>query len=269
MAKDDAAVPSALMLALEGPRALTEFFGFLAAAPWLGLAPRGEGHPVLVLPGFMASDESTFALRAYLAGLGYDVHGWELGTNIGPTKDAIEGMYDVLDELYGIYDEPVSVVGWSLGGIYARELAHRDPDAVRQVIMLGSPFRLADPRQTKIYRLYERYSHLHDKDHPTLPAFSQIAAPLRVPCTSIYSRTDGVVAWQTCLESRGPQRENIEVAGSHCGLGHNPAAMYAVADRLALPDGHWRRFTAPRFLAGAYPRAEYATENQTAVVAAA
>jgi pimeloyl-ACP methyl ester carboxylesterase len=251
--------PSTLLLALEGPRAASEFLAFLATAPLLGLAPRGEGHPVLVLPGFMTGDEATFALRAYLEGLGYDVYGWQLGRNIGPTRKAMHGMYDLLEEVAAVFDEPVSIVGWSLGGIYARELARQRAELVRQVIMLASPFRLSDGRQTRVYRLYEQYAHLHDESYPKLPAFEALSEPLGVPCTSVYSRTDGVVHWETCLETAGPFRENIEVVGSHCGLGHNPAALYAVADRLAQPAEEWRPFTPPRGLVGAYPEPAYSS----------
>lgn len=259
--------PSTLLLALEAPRAASEFWAFLAAAPWLGLAPRGEGQPVIVLPGFMASDESTFALRAYLGGLGYEVQGWQLGRNLGPTKKVMNGMHDLLVEVAALHEQPVSIVGWSLGGVYARELAHREPDLVRQVIMLGSPFRLADPRQSSIYRLYETQAHRHDPGIGRLPAFERLAQPAPVPSTSIYTRTDGVVAWETCVDTRGPLRENIAVVGSHCGLGFNPAALWAVADRLAQPEGRWRAFKPPLWLRPAYPAPDYADAPVDALAA--
>jgi pimeloyl-ACP methyl ester carboxylesterase len=259
--------PSALLLALEVPRAAGEFWAFLASAPWLGLAPRGEGQPVLVLPGFMTTDESTFALRAYLEGIGYEVQGWQLGRNMGPTKHVIDGMFRLVEELAAIHDQPVSVVGWSLGGVYARQLAHERAELVRQVITLGSPFRLSDRAQSTIYRLYESQSHRHDPRYAKLPAFEQVAQPLPVPSTAIYSRTDGVVSWETCIDTYGAERENVEVLSSHCGLGLNPAALWVVADRLAQPEGAWRPFRPPLWLRPAYPTPEYALEEGEAAAA--
>ena len=111
--------------------------------------PRGDGHPVLVLPGLLADDVSTRTLRAVLRRLGYDVHGWGLGRNIGPTAACVTGMRDLLDHLADKHGKPVTLIGWSLGGIFARDLARRTPDSVRQVVTLGSPFRLARNSQSR------------------------------------------------------------------------------------------------------------------------
>lgn len=249
------------MLALELPRAAVEFWTFLAAAPWLERAPRGSGEPAIVLPGFLGSDESTFALRAYVNRLGYEVQGWQLGRNLGPTKRCMTGMHDLLVETASLHQRPVSVIGWSLGGVYARELAHLEPELVRQVITLGSPFRLSDARQSRVYRLYERRSHLHDADYRKLPAFQRVSEPVPVPSSAIYTRTDGVVPWRTCIDTYGPTRENIEVLGSHAGLGVNPTSLWALADRLALPESRWRPFKPPRWLRPAYPAAHYPAEQ--------
>jgi pimeloyl-ACP methyl ester carboxylesterase len=268
-AGESSSSPSTLLLALEVPRAAGEFWAFLASAPWLGLAPRGDGQPVLVLPGFMASDESTFALRAYLESIGYEVQGWQLGRNMGPTKQVMDGMLRLVEELAAVHEEPVSVVGWSLGGVYARELAHQRAELVRQVITLGSPFRLSSRRQSSIYRLYEQQSHRHDRRYGKLPALERVAQPPPVPSTAIYTRTDGVVSWETCIDTYGPKRENIEVLSSHCGLGLNPAALWAVADRLAPREGAWKRFKPPLWLRPMYPAPEYASDEQAAEAAAA
>ena len=132
----------------------------------------------------------------------------------------------------------VSVIGWSLGGLYARVLANRAPDIVRQVITLGTPFT-GDPRASNAWRLYEMTSGLSVDDSRWHEA---LKAPITVPATSIYSRSDGIVTWQCSVERERAQAENIEVEGSHCGLGVNPAVLYAIAHRLAQPEGEWQPF---------------------------
>lgn len=236
------------------PRAMSGFGMFVATAPFLQLAaPRGDGHPVLVLPGLMAGDASTLVLRRYLRRLGYDVHGWKLGRNIGPTPEAVYGMGAKLDALAERHGRKVSIVGWSLGGIYARVLARLNPDDVRQVITLGSPYRIKDGSESRAHRTYERFSHLHI-DGVIDPATRDAAAPIDVPSTSVYSKLDGIVPWQTCMEPAGPQRESIEVLGSHFGLGHNPAVLWLVGDRLAQPEGSWRPFHPPPIVRHLYRR---------------
>jgi len=225
---------------------------FLTALPLSPALPRGDGHPVLVLPGLLAGDGSTAALRGVLRRLGYDVHGWELGRNLGPTEKVVRGMDRRLQELAQRQGRRVSVVGWSLGGIFARTLARRSPHLVRQVVTLGSPFRLTRSDQSRASRAFQRYSHLH-VERMSLPVEGG-AAPLPVPATSIYSRYDGIVAWRACLDAPGPRAENVEVYGSHLGLGHNPAVIWAVTDRLAQHEGTWRPFSAPGVLAPFFPR---------------
>jgi pimeloyl-ACP methyl ester carboxylesterase len=225
--------PSPLLTALEG-RAWLELVSLLPALPVLDRAPAGDGHPVLVLPGWLAGDVSTRMLRWFLRRRGYHVHGWRLGRNVGATEEIVHGLGRRFHALRRRHDRPVSIVGWSLGGIYARELARRFPDDVRQVITLGSPF--ADPSATTPARLYRALLGVEPGGRRTL------AEPIPVPATSIYSRSDGVVAWQSCLDTPGPLRENVEVWSSHCGLGHHPAALLVIADRLAQPAGAWRPF---------------------------
>jgi hypothetical protein len=243
----------ALSLYLSEPgRAVADYGLYLAARPLLPRLPRGDGHPVLVLPGLLADDVSTRALRATLRRLDYRVHGWGLGRNIGPTAACVNGLRDKLEYLSGRYRRPVTLIGWSLGGIFARDLARRSPDSVRQVITLGSPFRIARESQSRATKVFERYSHLHI-ERRTFP-LEQDAAPLTVPATSIYSHFDGIVHWQTCLDTPGERCENIAVLASHLGLGHHPAAIWAITDRLAQPEGTWKPFQAPRFLRPAFPR---------------
>jgi pimeloyl-ACP methyl ester carboxylesterase len=244
--------PALPLYLTEPARGVADFGLFLAARPLMQRLPKGDGHPVLVLPGLLADDTSTRALRSVLRHLGYRVHGWRLGRNIGPTAACVDGMRDRLDDLSDRYGRPVSLVGWSLGGIFARDLARRTPDSVRQVVTLGTPFRLARHSQSRASRAFDRYSHLH-VEHRTLPLESD-SSPLPVPATSIYSHFDGIVHWQTCLDTPGERCENIAVLASHLGLGHHPAAIWAIADRLAQPEGSWQPFRPPLFLRPAFPR---------------
>jgi len=255
--------PPALPLYLSDPgRAVAEFGLLLGALPLQRMLPRGDDHPVLVLPGLLADDDSTWALRRILRDLGYRVHGWRLGRNLGPTPAALTGMAERLQALHRRYGTAVSLIGWSLGGIYARTLARNAPDSVRQVITMGSPFRLSDERQSRAGRAFNRYTHLH-VPRTKLPAEFDVEA-LPVPATSIYSRYDGIVAWQACLDPPSPRSENIAVIGSHLGYGHNPAVIYAVADRLAQPPGTWSPFAAPRGLRPLFPRPDTAPERPPA-----
>jgi pimeloyl-ACP methyl ester carboxylesterase len=243
----------ALPLYLSEPgRAVADYGLYLAALPLAPSLPRGDGHPVLVLPGLLADDVSTRALRNVLRRLGYDARGWGLGRNIGPTAACVKGMRDMVDHLADEHGQPVSLIGWSLGGIFARDLARRTPDSVRQVITLGSPFRLARNSQSRATKVFERFSHLH-VEHRSLPLEAE-SAPLRVPATSIYSQFDGIVHWETCLDTPGERCENIAVMASHLGLGHHPASIWAIADRLAQPEGTWKPFKAPLFLRPAFPK---------------
>jgi pimeloyl-ACP methyl ester carboxylesterase len=242
--------PSRALLMLEG-RAIHEFGAFLASLPLLRLAPRGDGRPVLVFPGLVASDLSTRPLRTFLANHGYSVRGWGQGRNFGPRDGVVDGMIASLRDLAQESGRKVSVVGWSLGGIYARQLAKMLPDHVETVITLGSPFA-AHPRSTNAWRVYEFTSGKRADDRDGDFAHSLADAP-PVPTTAIFSRSDGVCAWRGCMETPGPSAENIEVQGSHCGLGHHPAAVYAVADRLAQKEGAWKPFDRSGWRALLYP----------------
>ena len=230
--------PSPALLALEG-RAWLEFAALVPALPLLARAPRGDGHPVLVLPGWLASDRSTWALRRFLRDRGYHVHGWRLGRNLGPDAGTVAGLGERFAALRARHGRKLSIIGWSLGGIYARELARRFPADVRQVITLASPFRA--PSASSVARFYRRGRRNGARPEPRAP----LGAPLPVPSSSLYSRSDGVVAWRSCLQDAGRLAENIEVRSSHCGMGHHPGVLLVIADRLSQPEGAWRPYTPP------------------------
>jgi pimeloyl-ACP methyl ester carboxylesterase len=243
--------PSRTLLLLEG-RALQELGAFWILRPLIHSAPRGDGHPVLVFPGLLASDFSTRPLRSFLSSHGYAAHGWELERNLGLRAGLENAMLERIDELHRRHGRrKISLVGWSLGGIYARQLAKRVPDKVRQVISLGSPFT-GSPKATNAWRVYEMASG-QKVDSRDNQMFGPLASPPPVPTTSIFSRTDGICSWQTCINEEAEQVENIEVIGSHCGLGHHPAAVYAIADRLAQPEGAWKKFDRSGWRAAVYP----------------
>jgi pimeloyl-ACP methyl ester carboxylesterase len=241
--------PSTTLMLLEG-RAMPEFGAFWLLRPWLSVTPRGDGHPVLVLPGLLADDSSTRPLRSFLNSHGYRAHGWKQGRNCGLRGSLERDMVARIDELFERYDRrKISLVGWSLGGLYARQLAKLAPDKVRCMISLGSPFA-GSPKSTNAWRAYEMVSGSKVDDQELLDMLAE-APP--VPTTSIFSRSDGICAWQTCLNQDGPASENIEVYGSHCGLGHHPAAVYAIADRLAQPEGNWQKFDRSGWRTLAFP----------------
>ncbi|MBC7918528.1 MAG: alpha/beta hydrolase [Rhodoferax sp.] len=235
--------PSALLMALEF-RAPWELWSVLPSWPALMRATPGDGHPVIVFPGLSASDGSTMPLRAYLQNLGYDVSGWNQGYNFGPRAGILETARQQVLDTCEAAGEPVSVVGWSLGGIYARELAKELPHCVRSVITLGTPFA-GSHKSTNAWRLYELTSG-RDIERE-VEQFDLPAAP-PVPTTSVFSRTDGVVAWGASIQAASaanPHTENVEVYASHVGLGMNPSAWWVVADRLAQLPGRWKPFERP------------------------
>src|SRR6201747_722746 len=157
--------PSRTLMFLEG-RAFSELGAFLGALPLLSLAPKGDGHAVLVLPGLVASDTSTRPLRHFLKNRGYAVSGWRQGRNLGLREGVQHAMVDLVRELSDNHGRKISVIGWSLGGLYARQLAKMMPDRVRSVVTLGSPFA-GSPRATNAWRVYELASgrSSEEEDH--------------------------------------------------------------------------------------------------------
>jgi pimeloyl-ACP methyl ester carboxylesterase len=225
-------------------RAPWELWSVLPSWPALMRATPGDGHPVIVFPGLSASDGSTLPLRAYLQNLGYDVSGWNQGYNFGPRAGILATARQQVLDTYEVTGEPISLVGWSLGGIYARELAKELPHCVRGVITLGTPFS-GSHKSTNAWRLYELTSGRAIERE--VEQFDLPAAP-PAPTTSVFSRTDGVVAWGASIQEASkanPFTENVEVYASHVGLGMNPSAWWVVADRLAQLPGQWKPFERP------------------------
>lgn len=232
--------PGPWLMMLEG-RAPWEAMALMAVSPFFARLPAGDGHPVLVFPGLGASDGSTYALRRFIEQQGYTPYAWEQGFNFGPRDGVLEACQDRLRRIAERHGEPVSLVGWSLGGIYARELAKELTPQVRSVITLGTPFT-GHPRATNAWRFYEWVSGLRTTDEDLL---AEVRQPPPVPTTSIYSKSDGVVAWQCSVNPpEHAHTENIEVRASHIGMGFNPLALYAIADRLRQNPQRWKRFNA-------------------------
>jgi hypothetical protein len=231
--------PSLSLLAAEPVRALLDYLGSRLPGPRLA---NGDGHPVIVYPGLGAGAWSTSRLRESLNNAGFDARDWGFGQNTGPKgsiPDWLEQLRAAVEAVRAERGREVSLVGWSLGGIYAREIGRAAPDLVRQVVTLGSPFA-AGPDATHAAWLYRM---LNKAKSPPSDYASRLKQALAVPSTSIYSKSDGVVPWQGCLQQIGTRAENIEVAGvSHLGMGTNRKVLEIVADRLAQPVGRWRRY---------------------------
>jgi hypothetical protein len=233
--------PSLLRAIAEPIRASGEYATSFGLFPLHRLLPTGDGQPVLVLPGFTATDRSTAQLRRLLRSLGYEPHGWGLGRNMGPTERVLNEMPVLLQGITDAAERKVSIVGWSLGGIYARALAARRPKLVRSIVTLGTPVRSEVNTSSNASTLYDALQVFHVRGHPLLDD----GEPLEVPVTAVHTRSDGVVHWETCLVEAAPNAENLRVRGSHSGLGFNPAVAHIVADRLALSEGVWIPYEVP------------------------
>ncbi len=206
---------------------LGELGAFVLASPLFLLLQRGQGQPVLVIPAYTASDVLTIPLRLVLRLLGYQPYGWGLGANRGLDDVSIAALRERLEELHRRHQVPLSIVGWSLGGVFGRHLARERPAMVRQVITLGSPVRSMEARRGW--------------------------APPDSPTTSVYSRSDSVVAWTDSFHEPGTGRENIEVRATHYGLAHNPSVIAVIVDRLGKDPSTRARFAPGRLTSWLYP----------------
>jgi pimeloyl-ACP methyl ester carboxylesterase len=210
--------------------------GMVASA--LKAASRGDGHPVIVVPSFLRGDGHTAPLRRFLAGCGYAALGWGLGTNLGPTAATLDGIEALLDAVYRCHGRKVTLIGHSLGGVIARELAKQHPGQVRQLLVLASPIQL--PTASPLEPVYKLLAHWHSIDPEGSAA--KLNTPPDVPVTAIYTKSDGIVAWQSCREIEGARRESIEIRGAHGTMVRNLAAWRIIADRLAQPEDEWRAY---------------------------
>jgi alpha-beta hydrolase superfamily lysophospholipase len=231
------AAPPLSLLAMEPLRALLDH---VAARVGGVPSPVGDGHPVVVYPGLGAGAMTTSHLRRFLEQSGFTVHDWEGGVNTGPAgvlDDWLGDLDDRVQALHQLYDRKVSLIGWSLGGVYAREIAKRCPGSVRQVVTLATPFNSlgGGNHAGAIYKLLNR-----DPAQLTPEVEARLRECPPVPTTSIYSKTDGIVAWRGCIEKQTERSENVEVATSHLGIVSHPEVLRIIANRLSQPEGRWR-----------------------------
>ncbi|MDG2449940.1 MAG: hypothetical protein P8M34_09890 [Saprospiraceae bacterium] len=234
--------PSLFWLMTEASRAVFEYGTFFPYNFLKKQEETGDGHAVLVLPGFMATDVSTQPLRRFLKKIGYQSYGWDIGRNYA-NEDYVDLLLEKVEDIYKVSGEPISIIGWSLGGVFARQIAKKRPHLIRQIITLGSPFRGINlPNNAAwIYKFITNGKSAQDID-PLL--LNDIPNPAPVPTTAIYSKEDGVVPWQTCMEQQESNiHQNVQVRGSHFGLGVNPSVLEIIADRLQYSEAIWAPFS--------------------------
>ena len=221
------------------PRAIVELQSFYLTRVLLKRLPKGDGHPVIVFPGFFGSDVSTGPLRKLLQDLGYSTYGWGLGRNLLYNHRRENEMRRLVKNIHEKEGRKVSLVGWSLGGLFAREVAKTEPDSVRCVMSLGTPIA----GQSDLTNAGDIFKTLNGtpKD-PRINRFAEFAKSPPMPTSSIYSKTDGIVAWEASVQRDEPSTENIIVPASHLGLGVNPLVMVVIADRLRQQEGAWKPF---------------------------
>ncbi len=253
-------------------RTILEGMATVATLPVLHKFPQGDGHPVIVLPGFMTNDTVTNPLVQILKKLNYNAYNWGYGVNIGCSDGLIEYMNWYIDYVYKLNDlRSISLIGWSLGGPYAKLIAQQHPDMIRNVIGLGSPFVYLLNGTSPGYWHYliaKHFSQLVEMIQPWILMLKGTAVewcnvlvnerfkeqayspdmidawrePPPVPTTSIYSSSDGIVNPECCLLNETQLSENIEVPSSHCGFGWNPLVTYIITERLSQPEGEWKKF---------------------------
>ncbi len=257
--------PSTLLALSEGWRAFLEASTLIPSMPFLRSMPRGDGHPVYLLPGFMADSQSTAMLRRWLNNLGYAAMPWGFGRNLGPRGILMERLILTVGDIAREHGRSVSLIGQSLGGVFAREIAKVIPEHIRQVITLGSPFRQTETNGTApaVIRLFEMTTG--ENADELKRDLGDISRPAPVASTAIYSRTDGIANWKTCIEEETPHTDNVEVYASHCGMGFNPAIYYVIGDRLAQPADKWRKFARTGARSFVYPDAIYAARGLRAL----
>lgn len=216
-------------------RGLIELPRLMLRFPSLARQPHGHGEPVLIFPGYGAGDGSTMILKSYLRMLSYRARGWGLGRNKGAVGDLLPRLLRRLGNFSRRSNEKVTIIGWSLGGYLARELARERPDLVRLVITLGTPV-VGGPKYTVVAESYRKRGIDIDALAAEVERRDQVAS-LKVPVVAIYSRSDAVVAWQACIDRQSPNIEHVEVRSTHLGFGFSPEVYKIIAQRLAQFDG--------------------------------
>ena len=211
-------------------RAALQPLRLLAKSP---LLPRRAATPrqVILLPGFGTTDTIMYPLRGYLSAIGHQTHGWGLGRHGKDVEASVEQFLPTLERVAAASDKPPILIGWSLGGIVAREVARAHQDLVAKVITFGSP--LGGPRHTSAARAY-------DKDElRSIEALidERSTDALTMPITSIYSRRDGIVDWLSCVDQQTPHAENIEVTSTHIGYGLDPDVWRVIAQQIDSAPG--------------------------------
>ena len=232
--------PSLFLAFTEAGRALTELGISYPYQNFRKTKDEGDGHPVMILPGFMTTKTSTTMLRDFIDKSGYTVYDWGMGRNLGKVE-YMDALIASVEKMYARHGQKVSLIGWSLGGIFAREIAKARPDLIRQVITLGTPFRdITQPNNISwLYTLISGGKDVRDTD---LVILNNLPRPAPVPTTAIYSKEDGIVPWRACLEDEDALHQNVQVHGSHIGLGVNQSVLWLIADRLKLSKNNWQPF---------------------------
>ena len=226
------------LLGLLEARAPLEGLGLLAAWPYLAVMPRGDGRPVVLAPGYGAGDAAMYPLFRYLEWLGYDMHHWGLGRNRGNVGESIRKLTSRVSYLKASRDGArVTLIGWSLGGVIMREIAREQPKLVREVITLGTPI-VGGPKYTRVAKVFAG-RHNIDLDHLEQEIHRRNQRPITCPLTSVYSKSDGIVAWRASIDSYNPQARNVQVASSHLGMVFNPLVWRVIARTLG--ENHPRR----------------------------
>jgi pimeloyl-ACP methyl ester carboxylesterase len=238
-----------LLYQLAEPRGLLELAALPAFLPWLAFAPHGDGHPVLLLPGFMADEGTLLVLKLFLENRGYEVQTWGFGRNVGFSSRHAKALEQKIRYMHHKSGRKVSLVGWSLGGMFAMYGAHEAPECVRSVVTLGSPVTFGpsgSQSPSLVQALYRLIVHpMGTAAHVTHLRAKKLRTPkaLPLPITCVYTLSDGVVPPQEATIDGDPSlHENVQVPGSHLGLGFNAMALWITADRLAQPEGAWSRF---------------------------
>lgn len=220
--------PSWFLYATEAIRALVEWLRALFFMAFYRFPHHGNHRPVMVVPGFLGTDFSTGMLRRFLQKMGFTVYGWNLGQNLGNLKD-IDKLVQRLEDIHAKHQHKVILIGWSLGGIYVREIAKKRPEQVAQLFTLGSPFGVpeAPNHAVWIYNLFSDFKKI-DADFR-----AQVPSPAPVPSTALYSYQDGIVPWQACRELQEDElHQNVLVKSSHIGFVRNQAVFQILAERI-------------------------------------